>query len=32
MEKFQKEGVPLSPKVIESMRQVGTEIGVPWLG
>ncbi len=32
MEKFQKEGIPLSPKVVEAMRQVGTEIGVPWLG
>ena len=31
MEKFQKEGIPLSPKVVEAMRQVGTEIGVPWL-
>ncbi|TMI56180.1 Ldh family oxidoreductase [Candidatus Bathyarchaeota archaeon] len=32
MEKFQKEGIPLSGKVVEAMRQVGTEIGVPWLG
>src|SRR2546422_1264513 len=31
MKKFQKEGIPLSPKVVEGMRQVGTEIGVPWL-
>src|SRR3989442_3256158 len=32
MEKFQREGIPLSPKVVEAMRQVGTEIGVSWIG
>jgi LDH2 family malate/lactate/ureidoglycolate dehydrogenase len=32
MEKFHKEGIPLVPKVVESMKQVGAEIGVPWLG
>src|SRR2546426_12248546 len=32
MEKFRKEGVPLAPKVVEAMKQVGTEIGVSWLG
>jgi LDH2 family malate/lactate/ureidoglycolate dehydrogenase len=32
MEKFRKEGIPLGPKVVEAMKQVGTEIGVPWLG
>src|SRR6184192_1069377 len=32
MEKFRKEGIPLDPKVVEAMRQVGTEIGVPWIG
>ena len=30
MEKYRREGVPLGPKVVESMKQVGTEIGVPW--
>lgn len=32
MEKYRREGVPLGPKVVESMKQVGTEIGVPWPG
>jgi len=32
MEKFRKEGIPLGPKIVEAMKQVGTEIGVPWLG
>lgn len=32
MERFQREGIPLGPKVVESLKQVGTEIGVPWLG
>ncbi len=31
MEKFRREGIPLGPKVVEAMKQVGTEIGVPWL-
>src|SRR5207245_11224519 len=32
MEKFRKEGIQLGPKVVEAMKQVGTEIGVPWPG
>src|SRR6266436_1760893 len=32
MEKYRREGIPLGVKVVEAMKQVGTEIGVPWLG
>lgn len=30
MERYRKEGVPLASKVVESLKQVGKEIGVPW--
>jgi LDH2 family malate/lactate/ureidoglycolate dehydrogenase len=30
MEKYRREGIPLGTSVVESMKQVGTEIGVPW--
>jgi L-2-hydroxycarboxylate dehydrogenase (NAD+) len=28
-EKFRKEGIPLGTAVVESLRKVGTELGVP---
>ena len=30
MERYRKEGIPLGPKVVEGMKQIGTEINVPW--
>ena len=30
MERYRKEGIPLGPKVVEAMKQIGTEINVPW--
>ncbi len=30
MERFRKEGIPLGPKVVEAMKKIGTELGVPW--
>jgi L-2-hydroxycarboxylate dehydrogenase (NAD+) len=30
METFSKEGIPLGPKVVESLKQIGTDLGVPW--
>ena len=32
MEKYRREGIPLGGKVVESMKQVGSEIGVSWPG
>jgi LDH2 family malate/lactate/ureidoglycolate dehydrogenase len=29
MEKYRREGIPLGTAVVESMKQVGTELGVP---
>jgi LDH2 family malate/lactate/ureidoglycolate dehydrogenase len=29
MEKYRREGIPLGVAVVESMKQVGTELGVP---
>jgi len=29
-EKYRREGVPLAAKVVESMKQIGKELGVPW--
>jgi len=30
MEKYRREGIPLTAPVVESMKKVGSEIGVPW--
>jgi len=30
MEKYRREGIPLTAPVVESMKKVGGEIGVPW--
>ncbi len=30
MEKYRREGIPLGGKVVESLKQVGTDLGVPW--
>src|SRR5881398_3455333 len=30
MEKYRREGIPLTTPVVESMKKVGGEIGVPW--
>lgn len=30
MERFHKEGIPLGPKVVEAMKKIGIELGVPW--
>jgi LDH2 family malate/lactate/ureidoglycolate dehydrogenase len=29
-EKHRKEGIPLGAAVVESMKRVGTELGIPW--
>jgi L-2-hydroxycarboxylate dehydrogenase (NAD+) len=31
MEKYRREGIPLGAAVVESMKKVGTDLGVPWL-
>ncbi len=30
MERFRKEGIPLEPKVVESLKKIGQELGVGW--
>ncbi len=30
MERFRKEGITIGPKVVEAMKKIGTELGVPW--
>ncbi len=30
MERFRKEGLPLEPKVVESLKKIGLELGVNW--
>ena len=30
MEKYRKEGIPLGPKVVDGLKKIGTELGVPW--
>ncbi|HZY94764.1 MAG TPA: Ldh family oxidoreductase [Candidatus Bathyarchaeia archaeon] len=30
MEKYRREGVRLAAKVVESMKQIGKELGIPW--
>jgi len=30
MEKHRKEGVPLDPKVVENLKKIGADLGVPW--
>ncbi len=30
MERYRRKGVPLAAKVVESMKQIGKELGVPW--
>ncbi|HEX9339884.1 MAG TPA: Ldh family oxidoreductase [Thermoplasmata archaeon] len=30
MEKFREEGIALDPKVVESLKKIGTDLGVPW--
>ncbi len=30
MEKYRREGVPLVAPVVESMKKIGNELGVPW--
>ncbi len=30
MEKYRREGVPLGAKVVEEMKKIGEELGVPW--
>lgn len=32
MEKYRKEGVPLGPKVVEDLKNIGAELGVLWPG
>ncbi len=32
MEKFRKEGIPLGSKVVEDLKKIGTDLGVPWPG
>jgi LDH2 family malate/lactate/ureidoglycolate dehydrogenase len=29
MEKYRREGIPIGTTVVESMKQIGTELGVP---
>ena len=30
MERFRREGIPLEPKVVESLKKMGAELGVSW--
>jgi LDH2 family malate/lactate/ureidoglycolate dehydrogenase len=30
MEKYRREGIPLDPKVVENLKKIGNEVGVPW--
>src|SRR2546425_5906965 len=30
MEKFRKEGIPLDPKVVDGLKKIGTDLGIPW--
>ncbi len=30
-EKHRTEGIPLNPKVVESLKKIGAELGVPWV-
>src|SRR5437870_3909928 len=30
MERFRKEGIPLDPKVVEGLKRIGTDLGIPW--
>ncbi len=32
MEKYRKEGIPLAPRVVENLKQIGTQLKVPWPG
>jgi len=32
MEKCRKDGIPLGPKVVENLKQIGTQLRVPWPG
>lgn len=32
MAKYRTEGIPLAPKVLENLRQIGAELRVPWPG
>jgi LDH2 family malate/lactate/ureidoglycolate dehydrogenase len=31
MESYRKEGIPLDPKVVENLKKISTDLGVPWL-
>ena len=30
MEKYRQEGIPLDPKVVENLKKIGADLGVPW--
>src|SRR2546428_7602257 len=30
MERFRKEGIPLDPKVVDGLKKIGTDLGIPW--
>jgi len=30
MEKHRKAGIPLDPKVVENLKKIGTDLGIPW--
>ena len=30
MDRYRKDGIPLGPKVVESLKKIGTDVGVPW--
>src|SRR2546428_8865160 len=30
MEKFRKEAIPLDPKVVENLKKIGADLGIPW--
>ncbi len=30
MEKHRREGIPLQPKVVEEMKKIGNDLGIPW--
>jgi hypothetical protein len=30
MDRYGKEGIPIEPKVIENLKKIGTDLGVPW--
>src|SRR5438309_2405374 len=30
MERFREQGIPLDPKVVDGLKKIGTDLGIPW--